>query len=269
MIRLDLFEHLQEAMSAPQEVQLLDLLQEFDAVISELDDQSVLEVAADALLQLASIVEAKYVGVIEAVKAEVQPRESRDPVVSIDFFECFVRRSMVVDFDEFIEPVPLLPLPAHVEGDWAVPYDSRCFAHQRCSDYISESTMVQVIHEAMIDDAAVLLDALPDRKPSIDIDAIKELSHGEEIEVWTTELIAMMEKLQQRKRKSISLLDLVCTLESSRTQSERKRCLIDLWMTFLLGNHSYQLRRSAHDFYSLVGIKVVCEQNQNEANRRL
>ncbi|MBD2082534.1 hypothetical protein [Leptolyngbya sp. FACHB-17] len=257
MIRLDLFEHLQEAMSAPQEAQLLDLLHEFDAVIAALEDHAVLEVAADALLQLATIVEAKYVGVIEEVKAEVQPRPFRDPVVSIDFFDGFVRQSMVVEFDEFIEPIPLLPLPSYVEGDWTAPHDLR-------SDYISEPAMVQVIRDAMIDDVAVLLDALPDRQPPVDIDVIKDLSHGEEIEVWTTELVAMMEKLQQRKRKTISLLDLVCTLELSRTQSERKRCLIDLWMTFLLGKHPYQLRRSAHDFYSLVGICVDYDKDQTK-----
>ncbi|MBD1822986.1 hypothetical protein H6F89_32205 [Cyanobacteria bacterium FACHB-63] len=256
MIRLDLFEHLQAAMSAPQEAQLLDLLREFDAVISGLEDRAVLEVAANALLQLATIVEAKYVGVIEAVKAEVQPRGARDPVVSIDFFDAFVRRSMVVDFEEFIEPIPLLPLPCNLEGDWSVPHDLR-------SNYISEAAVAQAIREAMIDDAVVLLDALPDRQPLIDIDAIKDLSHGEEIEAWTTELVAMMEKLQQRKRKTISLLDLVCTLEISRTQSGRKRCLIDLWMTFLLGKHPYQLRRAAHNFYSLVGIEVVCEPDPN------
>lgn len=260
MIRLDLFEHLQDAMSAPQAAQLLDLLREFDAAILELDDQSVLEVAADAILQLAAIVEAKYVGVVEEVKAQVQPRGSRDPVVPIDFFDCFVRQSMIVDFDEFIEPIPLLPLPSNVGGDWSVPNDFR-------SDYISEPAMVQAIREAMIDDAAALLDALPDRKPPqlpLDIDAIKHLSHGEEIEGWTTELVAVMEKLQKRRRKSISLLDLVCTLELSRSQPRQKKCLIEMWMTFLLGRHPYQLRRSAHDFYSLVGIEVVCEHDRNE-----
>lgn len=118
--------------------------------------------------------------------------------------------------------------------------------------------MVQVIRDAMIDDAAALLDALPDRTAELqDVDAIMHLSHGEEIEVWTKELVSMMEKLQHRKRKSISLIDLICTLEISQTQSKRKDCLIELWLAFLLGKHSYRLRRTAHDFYSPVGIEIV------------
>lgn len=128
------------------------------------------------------------------------------------------------------------------------------------SNYISESAMVQVIRDVMIDDAVALLDALPDRSASpLEFGGIMNLSHGEEIEVWTQELASMMGKLQNRKRKPISLLDLICTLEASRTGLERKACLIDLWLAFLLGSHDYRLRRMSHDFYSPVGIEIVVD----------
>ncbi|MGG6264336.1 hypothetical protein ACQ4M3_00340 [Leptolyngbya sp. AN03gr2] len=48
--------------------------------------QHQLEVAADAILQLATIVEAKYIGVIEEVKARLRSSASRDPIVPINFF---------------------------------------------------------------------------------------------------------------------------------------------------------------------------------------
>lgn len=160
---------------------------------------------------------------------------------------------MLVDLDQYIEPIPLLPLPVQLEGNWALP-SALDLGH------VSEPEMMQAICEAMIDDAAVLLEGLPDRNAAsqpIDLDAVKDLAHGEELERWTDELVEAIEKLQERKRKSISLLDLVCTLESSRTRSKRKDCLIDLWLAFLIDKHSYQLCRTAHDFYSMVGIEVV------------
>ncbi|BAY59170.1 hypothetical protein NIES2135_60470 (plasmid) [Leptolyngbya boryana NIES-2135] len=253
MIRLDipLFEHLQDAIAFPQEAQLLELLQEFDAAMLGLEERHQLEVAADAILQLATIVEAKYVGVMEQVNTEL--KKSRDPVVPIDFFDRFVRQSMLVNFEQFIEPIPLLPLPSPSAAYWSVP--DHFFMKS-----LSESEMVKAIHEAMIDDAAALLDALPDRNvEQPDFNAIVHLSHGEEIQGWTDALIAMMEKLQHRHRGTVSLLDLIFMLKTSRIESKRKECFIDLWLAFLLGNHAYRLRRTAHDFYSPVGIRVEVE----------
>jgi hypothetical protein len=250
MIRLDipLFEHLQEAISFPQEAQLLELLQEFDAAMLELEERHQLEVAADAILQLATIVHARYVGVIEQVK--VQSTGLKDPVVPIDFFDRFVRQSMLVNFEQFIEPIPLLPSPAPLEENWSMP-------DHFFMKYLSEAEMVDAIHESMIDDAGALLDALPDRNvEQPDFNAIVHLSHGEEIQGWTDALVAMMEKLQHRKYGAVSLLDLIFMLKTSRIESKRKECLIDLWLAFLLGNHDYRLRRTAHDFYSPVGIQV-------------
>lgn len=122
------------------------------------------------------------------------------------------------------------------------------------ANYISESAMVQVTRDAMIDDAAALLDALPDASGTAQADrnveqqnfnALMHLLHGGEIEVWTKELVSMLEKLQSRKRKSISLLDLICTLELSRIQSKCKDCLIELWLAFLLGKHRTEIRSIA------------------------
>jgi hypothetical protein len=256
VIRLDipLFEHLQDAISAPQEAQLLELLREFDAAMLELDDQHQLPVAADAILQLATIVEAKYVGVIEQVKAQVRSGASSDPIVPNDFFDRFVRQSMVVNFDQFIEPVSKRSLP--LDGEWEMRSGYR--AAPLTDFYADDPARACEVLDAVIDDAAAMLDALPDRSAHLpDFDALLDLSHGEGIGTWTQELVSMMEKLQNRKRQPISLLDLICTLEGSRTDSERKECLIDLWLAFLLGKHAYALRRTAHDFYSPVGIEIV------------
>lgn len=69
----------------------------------------------------------------------------------------------------------------------------------------------------------MLLDALPDRNAEQkQLDAIKKPSHREEIEIGTEELVSIMQKLQKRKRESVSLLDLVGTLVVPRGQLERK-----------------------------------------------
>lgn len=252
-LEIPLFDHLQDAISSPEDVSLLALLQEFDATIASLEDRVCLEIAGDAIVQLAAVFEAKHLGLfqeIAQVKAQVNTARN-EPVVPVEFFDRFVRQSMVVNFAPFIEPIPMLQLPDEDrDWDWALQTDF----HQ-----MSESAMVQTVLDVMIDDAAALLDALPDLNAEQKLDAIKELSHGEEIESWTTELVASVEQLQRRKSKPVSFLDLICTLEISRGRSKRKSCLIDLWLAFLLGKHEYQLHRTAHDFYSTVGIEVCAK----------
>lgn len=181
MIQLEipLFDHLQIALSAPQEAELLDLLRLFDTAISGLEDRVCLAVAADAIVQLATIFEAKYGEVSKQVaqfKADVRG-ERNEPVVSIDFFDRFVRQSMMVNFDQFIEPIERLPLPSHLNIEGLT-------LNEFQADYISEAAMTQAILDVVIDDAAALLDALPDRTlEQKQLDDIQNLSHGEEIEV--------------------------------------------------------------------------------------
>ncbi len=215
-------------------------------------------------VQLATIFEAKYGEVSKQVaqfKADVRG-ERNEPVVPIDFSDRFVRQSMMLNFDQFIEPIERLPLPSHLDVEGLTPNEFQ-------ADYISEAAMTQAILDVVIDDAAALLDALPDRTADSPLESsgianIVGLAHGEQIDVWTEELKTTINRLQRRKRKSISLLDLICALES-RHQASRQDCLVKTWLAFLLGSHPYELHRTAHDFYSVVGIEVVWEDDQGSA----
>jgi len=262
MIQLDipLFDQLQDAIASPQDAELLELLRLFDATMLELDDLTCLRVAGDAIVQLATIFEAKYGEVskqVEQVKAQVSGTRN-EPIVPIDFFDRWVRQSMIINLDQFVEPVAQLPLP--FDGEWEMP---SAYSWTTATDfYQTDSAQVHQVLDAVIDDVAELLESLPGRTNGTlertEVDHILDLAHGEEIDAWTVELSSTIERLQKRKRRSISLLDLVCALES-QTHASRQNCLIQTWLTFLLGKHPYQLHRKAHDFYSAVGIEVCLE----------
>ncbi|BAU15432.1 hypothetical protein LEP3755_59900 [Leptolyngbya sp. NIES-3755] len=84
----------------------------------EVDGLTRLQVAGEAIVQLATIFEAKYGEVskqVEQVKAQVSGSRN-EPIVPQDFFDRWVRQSMMVNLDQFIEPVAQLPFP--IEGEW-------------------------------------------------------------------------------------------------------------------------------------------------------
>ncbi len=217
-------------------------------------------------VQLATIFEAKYGEVskqVEQVKAQLRGSRN-EPIVPQDFFDRWVRQSMLVNLDQFIEPAADLPFP--VEDEW------ECGAMSSKTTlidfYQADSARVREVLDSAIDDAAAMLEDLPDRNADSTLEAsgiinIINLAHGKQIDGWTEELKTTIKRMQSRKRKSISLLDLICALES-RHHASRQDCFIKTWLAFLLGKHSYQLRRTAHDFYSTVGIEVIYEYDQNE-----
>jgi hypothetical protein len=247
-LTIPLFDQIQDAIVTPGEADLLEFLRAFDQTISELDDQSQLEVGATLILQLAILLEAKYAGEVEKT-GQFETSEA-GPVVSIDFFDRFVRQSISFSFDPFIEPIPLLQIPGAEEADW------RMYPYFQMEQSVN-SPLVQEVLDAVIDDAAALLETLPDRTEQQQMDAIKALSHGEQIQTWSEELQWVVEVLQQRKKKQMPFLDLIYTLKLSRPQSSLIDCFTEMWITLMLGNHPYTLIRGANDFYSAIGIEVV------------
>ncbi len=119
-----------------------------------------------------------------------------------------------------------------------------------------EASVISEVSQSVLEDWRGLLEGLPDLSEKQKMEEIHDLSHGEEIEAWSKELRLIVEKLRKRKKKNLPFLDLVYALKRHKDQT-LKTCSSELWLTFLLGDHPYQLRRKAHDFYSVIGIEVV------------
>jgi hypothetical protein len=96
--------------------------------------------------------------------------------------------------------------------------------------YHADSARVGEVLDSVIDDAAAMLEALPDRNADSTLELpgivnIMDLAHGEQIDAWMEELKPTIGRLQSRRRKFISLLDLICALES-RHHASRQDCFI-------------------------------------------
>ena len=241
----------QEAIHKPQEANLLHLLKAFDVAVAQaesegLDNQSLLKVAGEAISKIADVFEAKYGTVLEEIRAS---GASDGPVMAIDAFDRYVRSSMQIDFAQYIEPIPMLNLPSSSNDFYSGWNGSSAYREV-------EASVVSEVSQSILEDWMELLEHLPDLSEKQKLTEIHDLSHGEEIEVWSQELRSLIEQLRKRKKKNLPFLDLVYALKRQKDQT-LKESSSELWLTFLLGDHPYQLRRTAHDFYSAIGIEVV------------
>ncbi len=229
---------LQAAISAPEAADLHQLWQAFDTAIVDLDDQSLLKVAGDAIAQIAAILAAKTGMTLEEVMASVA---QDGPVMRLDEFEGYVRQTMQIDLEPYIEPIPMLDVPSQPDRPWAA--WTAFQAYQAV-----ESSIVSEVSTSVLEDWIELLQGLTDVSEVAQMEKIKELSHGENIEVWSAQLRACLEKLRSKPDQAIAFLDLVKRMKLPASE---------VWLAFLLGDHAYQLRRRDEDFYSATGLEVV------------
>lgn len=103
-LELPLWETLKSAASLPESADLQEIWFSLDATMAPLNTQQQLQVAGDAITQIAQIVRERSLLTLEEIQSAMQ--EDR-PVVPADFFDKFVRQSMHVDLAQFVEP----PLP--------------------------------------------------------------------------------------------------------------------------------------------------------------
>lgn len=255
---LPLFEQIEEAIHKPQEADLLHLLAQFDAIMVQaesegLNDQSLLNVAGETISKIAAVFEAKYGTVLEEVRAS----GARDgPVMPINAFDQYVRQSMHVDFSEYIEPIGALKLPVQSEDFYSGWNDLSMYQE------LETAIGSEVITLSTIEEWQQLLENLGETTEDVEMQRIKALSHGEEIEAWSEELRAIVDKLRKRRRKQLRFLDLVYALMRKKKQP-MKDCASELWLAFLLGEHPYELRRKNDDFYAAIGIEIMI--NEAEA----
>jgi hypothetical protein len=222
---------------------LSDLWQELDVAMIDLDDQSLLKVAGDVIAQIAAIFAVKTGMSLEEVIASATPD---GPVMRLDEFEGYVRQTMQIDLEQYIEPVPSLEVPQSPE------YSDTAW-HTFQGYHAMESSIVSDVSTSTLEDWIKLLQTLTDRSEGAEMEKIKQLSHGEDIEAWSEQLRVCLEKLlaQRNKNRVIAFLDLVQNMKMPASE---------VWLAFLLGEHGYQLRRKNEDFYSASGIEIILKQ---------
>jgi len=103
---LDLWDVLSSARQTPENVNLPMVFQLLDLTLVDLDTRSQLRVAGEAVCQIADLFCDRSSSLFEELHSRAVNGE---PIMADDAFDRYVRQSMVVDFDQFIEPLQSLP----------------------------------------------------------------------------------------------------------------------------------------------------------------
>ncbi|BDA76128.1 hypothetical protein CAL7716_102940 (plasmid) [Calothrix sp. PCC 7716] len=100
IIQLEIWSLLEEASQVPMEVEWHQLWHSLDLALEDLDLNEQLVVAAQALSSLVEIFKARSADTFEEIDAVVS---DDGPVMGDAHFAPFIRQSMSIDFDQFVE----------------------------------------------------------------------------------------------------------------------------------------------------------------------
>ncbi len=228
-LELDLWEALKSASYLPEAADLQQLWVSLEQTLAPLKTQAQLRVAGDAIAQFAGIVSERSLLSLEEIDSMMQ---EDGPVLSVDFFDSFVRQSMHVDLAQFIESPPPLPRILPQRQRQKFPNDGR--------------SIVAVV------DKVALLKAL-ETEPDDETAKAKALAvaHDEDISAWVE---AIAHYFRNSQVKSLPLVELLRGVQYPFVEGEEERSpLIKTWLALLLGG--FRLKQG-NDFYSLRGILV-------------
>jgi hypothetical protein len=202
------------------------LLDRVEQSIEFLPMSEKLAVAGEAILRLGEIYGSRCAVTLAEIGYLSHPE--REPCLSLDAFDLYVRQSSFVDLEQFIE-TPELP---EVER-----------GYERGS-VVRDLTVAEVLAE--IGDEVV--------SAEMQVAWVEQLvlgiAHGEEIELWASRIRGVMAECGQ--------------MLLSELQQQSGLELVDVWLGLLLGDTGCLLRRQLScdvefnvDFYDRAGIWIV------------
>ncbi len=103
-LELDLWEVISTARQTPEDANLPMVFRLLDLTLVDLDTRSQLRIAGEAVCQIADLFCDRSSFLFEELLSRTVKGE---PIMANDAFDRYVRQSMVVDFDQFIEPPSL------------------------------------------------------------------------------------------------------------------------------------------------------------------
>lgn len=223
-LSLPLWEALQEATTAPDAANVRQLLSVLETALLDLDTLGQLQVASEAITQIVQVFQARSLLAFETLEAM---SSDEGPIMPEDAFDRYVRQTMEVDFDPFIEPLASLPRKVPERPAFADTYGS-------------------VVGE--LDQAALLqaLDEQMHQHPGLtEVEAFNqamEIAHDEDVSAWVG---AVAQWIGEQNISGISLLQL---------QQSVGMPLIQLWLALLLGGFTIEQRG---DFYETDQVWIV------------
>jgi len=222
-LELGLWEVLREAAIAPDDADVRQLLDVLEESLIELDTVGQLQVAAEAIAQIVQVFQERSVLTFEELEATAS---EEGPTMPEDAFDRYVRQTMELDFEQFIEPLESLPrkLP------------------DRLTEHLEGSSVVGEL------DQAALLQALDEQMQEhpqwTEVEAFNQvlaIAHDEDVASWVE---AIAQWMRQQECMMIPLIQL---------QQAVRMPLVQLWLALLLGGFGLESRG---EFYEVQQIYV-------------
>ena len=105
-LELDLWDVISTARQIPEDANLPMVFELLDLTLVDLDTRSQLRIAGEAVCQIVDLFCDRSSILFEELHSRAVKGE---PIMADDAFDRYVRQSMVVDFEQFIEPLQSLP----------------------------------------------------------------------------------------------------------------------------------------------------------------
>ncbi|KAM3091342.1 hypothetical protein ACKFKF_33345 [Phormidesmis sp. 146-12] len=230
IVQLDLWEVLDVAEAVPEEADLAQIWTSLDSALEVLSVRAQLKLAGEAISRLAQIVQDRAWLTISELE---QLGNVEGPVMPPRAFDHFVRQSMQVNFEQFVEApsVPPRITPDVTQAEF--PDDGR-------------SVVVEL-------DQAVLLEALEAEVefalPQTFEQAIS-LAHSENVQAWDE---AIQQCFASQPEQSMRFLELARAIQERSQEKEEELGTISVqtWLALLLGEYILEQRGAFYQVETL------------------
>ena len=208
-LELDLWDVISAARQTPEDANLPMVFQLLDLTLVDLDTRSQLRVAGEAVCQIADLFCDRSNFLFEELHSRTANGE---PIMADDAFARYVRQSMVVDFEKFIEPLRSLPrkIPEHTKHGNSM------------AGAIDKEVLIQALEQES------LLGFEEKFEQAIGT------AHAEDVSAW----IETISFCIASNFSPIRLIDLQATLPLP---------IVEIWLGLLLGNFKLEQRGSFYD----------------------
>lgn len=216
-INLPVWDVIKLATADPEDANLAILWQEVDAAILNLDCLGGLQVAGEAISKITDVFELRSQLAFESIQAI---GSDDGPVMSEDVFDRYVRQTMQIDFDIYIEPLASLP--------------------RKVTQFQEPDEMQSLVAEV---DRQVLLEAILSEPvdPKTAYQKVLELAHDENVSEWGAKISARLDEWD----KAVPLLKLHRSIEMP---------LVQVWLALLLNGIPLEQRGS---FYQTEQVWIL------------
>jgi hypothetical protein len=215
---LRLWEVLQTAADEPEKANIDALWQELEATIADFDYSERLQVAGEAISQIANIYRSRSVSFFE----QLQATASNDgPVMPQDAFARYVRQTMQIDFEQYIEPLAGLPrkIPQTLQVVETV---------ETIVTEVDRQELLAMLEESQSDPETAYQQAIA-------------IAYEENISEWG----AIISTWLNGQKRDVSLLELQRSIQMP---------LVQVWLTLLLNGFELEQRG---EFYETENVWII------------